>query len=177
MSKITKNITGKKEEKEKEDAIDLLSRQVEVERKLVSLYKNAEEDIKSRAVKHLLHMIQLDSRKHIDSCQLIIEVLKGEDILKEEKEEIMKGLQRHITLEEEALDRAKKLLENVWIREMKGLKELVIQWRNDEKKHHKALKKLVGKTFFRISDFDFPAAFKSPEELEWKYQKYKGKRP
>lgn len=172
MSKTTKDRIRDREEKEREDVIDLLGKQVKVERKLVSLYEETEGDIKSSAVKHLLHMIQLDSKKHIDICQLVIKVLTGEDVLKEEKEELMKGLQKHIKLEKEALDRSKKILANVWIRQNKGLRELINTWRKDEREHHKVLKKLAGKTFFRISDFDFGAMLKLPEQLEERYVKY-----
>lgn len=59
----------------------------------MTLYKETAKEINSSAVKHLLHMISLDSRKHIDICQLVIEVLKGEDVLKEEKGELMTRMQ------------------------------------------------------------------------------------
>jgi rubrerythrin len=159
-------------EKEKEEVIDLLNKQIDVERNLVNLYKETAKDIKSNDVKHLLHMISLDSRKHIDICQLVIVVLQGEDVLKEEKGEILTGLKQHIELEKEAIDKANKILGNVWIRETKGLSELIKKWRNEEKEHHTMLKQMVGKTFFRIDEFDFAAVFKSKAELEERYEKY-----
>jgi rubrerythrin len=176
MSKTMHERIKEREEKEKEEVINLLSIQVELEQKLVNLYKETSKDIKSNAVKHLLHMISLDSRKHIDICQLVIEILQGEDVLKEEKEELMTGLKQHMDLEKEAIERGNKILRNVWIQETKGLNELIKKWRNDEKEHHTMLKKLVGKTFFRIGDFDFSAALKSTKELEERYRKLKRKR-
>jgi rubrerythrin len=164
-----------REEKEKEEVIELLRKQVDVERNLVTLYKETVKDIQSSAVKHLLHMISLDSRKHIDICQLVIEVLQGEDVLKEEKGELVTGLQRHLKLENDAIESANKILRNVWIRETKALNDLIKTWRNDEKEHIKTLKKLSGKTFFRIGGHDL-AALRSTEELEERYRKQKRKR-
>ena len=169
MPKTGYELIKEREEKDKEEVIDLLSKQLEVERTLVRLYKETEKDIESSAVKHLLHMIQLDSRKHIDICQLVIEVLQDEDVLKEEKKEFLKGLQRHIELEKQAIDTANKILRNVWIRETKGLNELIKKWRNDEKEHHKTLKQLVSKTFFRTSPWDFQIM--SSEQLEERYKR------
>jgi rubrerythrin len=136
-----------REEKEKEEVIDLLSKQIDVERKLVNLYKETVKDIKSNVVKHLLHMISLDSSKHIDICQLVIEVLQEEDVLKKEKGELLTGLKQHIELEIDAIDKANKILRNVWIRETKGLSELIKKWRNEEKEHHTMLKKRFCSSF------------------------------
>lgn len=57
------------------------------------------------------------------------------DMIKE-REEIIKGLQRHIELEKESINMAKKMLDNVWIRETEGVKALVDKWRRDEEEHH-----------------------------------------
>jgi rubrerythrin len=159
-----------REDRERKEAIELLQKQITVEAELVKLYKESEGEITSQAVKHLLHMIQLDSMKHIDICSIVIDVLQGEDVLMEEKKEMLTGLQRHIDLEQEALDQANQLLNNTWIDENKGLKDLIKTWRRDEKEHHRALKKLKGKTFFRRSRFDFVA--KSTEELEERYLQF-----
>lgn len=160
-----------REEKEKKEAIDLLRRQMAVESNLIRLYEETAGDVKSRPVRHLLRMINLDSRKHVDICQVAIEVLRGEDVLSEEKEELIEGLQRHIELEKESIDRAKKILKNTWIRENKGLSELIKKLRDDEKKHHKALKKLTGKAFFRLDPNDFIGILRDMEFLEERYKR------
>lgn len=54
---------------------------------------------------------------------------------------------------------------------MKGLRDLIKKWRKDEKELHTTLKNLVGKTFFRIEEFDVSTTFKSTEELEERYRK------
>ena len=162
-----------REEKEKENVIALLQKQLSVEDELVQLYEETAAVIKSRPVRHLLHMIQLDSRKHIDICQMVIEILQGEEMLSDKKEELIEGLQRHIELEQGSIDRANEMLKNVWIKETQGLKELIEKLRNDEKRHHKALKKLAEKAFFRLDPNEMVAIFRN---MEWLEERYKRKR-
>jgi len=80
-----------RERKEKERGLLLLREQMRVEGKLVGLYEKTASEIKSKPVRHLLHMIQLDSRKHIDICETAMAILMGEDVLKEEKQELLEG--------------------------------------------------------------------------------------
>jgi len=49
----------------------------------VGLYEWTAPSIENKPVMHLLHMIELDSRKHIDICQTVIEILEGKDVFKE----------------------------------------------------------------------------------------------
>jgi hypothetical protein len=152
MSSIIKG-----DEKEKAEVIDLLRKQMTVEGELIRLYMESADDIKSIPVRHLLRMIQLDSKKHLDICQVAIEVLQGEEMLSEEKEGLIEGLQRHIDLEKESIDRAKRILKNTWM--------------EDEKRHHKALKKLAGKRFFRLNPRDFVAVFRDEKFIEERYKR------
>lgn len=91
--------------------------------------------------------------------------------MKPEKKELIKELQRHIELEKESIDRANKTLKNILIRENKGLCGLIKMLRKDEKEHHKTLKKLVGKEYFRIAYGDLYGLFRDPEERYIKYKK------
>jgi len=58
----------------------------------VGLYEWTAPSIENKPVMHLLHMIELDSRKHIDICQTVIEILEGKDVFKdiERTEKILK---------------------------------------------------------------------------------------
>jgi len=76
----------------------------------VGLYEWTAPSIENKPVMHLLHMIELDSRKHIDICQTVIEILEGKDVFKENKEELIKGLQEHIEMEQGAIERTEKIL-------------------------------------------------------------------
>lgn len=49
------------EKAKKDDVIHLLQKQIEMEGELVALYDKTAGDIGSSPVRHLLHMIQLDS--------------------------------------------------------------------------------------------------------------------
>ena len=89
------------------------------------LYEESVRSIKSSPVMHLLHTMRLDSRKHIEICQAAIEVLEGQQFIAPEKKELVEGLKRHVELEKEAIARANKILENPWIQESPGLRELV----------------------------------------------------
>ena len=112
-------------EREKDQVVTLLTTQIEVEQKLVSLYEETCDEMQSTAVQRLLSAMYYDSQKHIEICQLVIEVLQGTDILRAERQELLTGLKRHITLEKEAINTANQVLKNEWMRETKGLKELI----------------------------------------------------
>lgn len=159
------------EEKERQEAIRLLREQMQVEGKLVGLYEKTHREIENRPVRHLLHMIELDSRKHIDICQTAIEILEGEDVLEDERRELLTGVREHVELEEGSIERANKILQNVWIRENKAVGELLKKLRDDERRHHDALKKLSEKTFFRLDPQDFTVIMRGTEFAEERYRR------
>lgn len=169
MYKMRKEI----DEKERKEVIDLLRKQMAVEGQLVRLYKETAGNIQSSPVRHILHMIQLDSMKHIDICQVAIDVLQGKDILKQEKKEIIEGLKQHIELEKASIKMAKKILDNAWIREIQGLNKLIKRWRDDEKYHHKELTKMVKKRFFRLDPLGLIDVVRTPQEMEEWYLRTK----
>jgi len=47
------------------------------------------------------------------------------------------------------------------------IKDLIKKWKKDEKEHHTTLKNLVGKTFFRIAEFDVSTLFEKVQK-SWK---------
>jgi rubrerythrin len=161
------------EDKEKEEIIELLKEQIKIEGRLVGLYEQSAKDLTNTPVRHILHMINLDSRKHIDICQTVIEILEGEDVFKEHKEDLLKGLKEHRDLEEDSVNRANKILGSVWIRENQALKVLIEKLRDDEKRHLNSLKKLSEKPFFRIDAKDFTAVFQGGEFAEKRYRRSK----
>ena len=171
---------SEKDLKEIGEVIDLIGTQMRVEGELVGLYEKSRGEIKSKPVLHLLNTIQLDSRKHINLCQTAIEVLKGEDVLQEEKAELIEGLRKHIELEEGSIERANKILKSRWIKANKGLTELFKKLRDDEKIHHNILKKLTGKTFFRVELNDVVLLFRHARadqtKTEFEDERYKESR-
>ena len=163
----------KREEKEKEEVIDLLREQMKVEGQLVGLYERTAPDIKNNPVRSLLHMIQLDSRKHIEICKLAIEVLEGEEVFSEDKTELIGGLRDHVELEKGSIDRANEMLKNVWISENQALSEMIKKLRDDERRHHETLKKLSEKPFFRFDPRDFTVIMRGFEFAEERYRRSK----
>jgi rubrerythrin len=161
------------QKKEKAEAIRLLKEQIQVEGKLVGLYEKSHKEIENMPVRHILHMIQLDSRKHIDICQTAIEILEGKDVLKDERKELLTGVKEHVELEKGSIERADEILKNVWIRENKAIQELIKKLRDDEKRHHDTLKKLSEKTFFRLDPNDFTVIMRGPEFAEERYERSK----
>jgi rubrerythrin len=144
-----------------------------VEGRLVALYEKAHREIENLPVRRLLHLIQLDSLKHIDICQTAIEVLRGEEVFSEEKVDLIKGLREHVDLEEGSIKRANDILNNVWIRENQAVGELIKKLRDDEKLHHEALKRLSEKTFFRLDPQDFGVILRGLEFAEDRYKRSK----
>ena len=167
------SITDKWEEEERLEVIGLLREQMKVEGRLVGLYENSAKELTSTPVRHLLHMINLDSRKHIDICQTAIEILQGRDVFKEHKVDLLKGLKEHMELEEDSVKRANKMLSSNLISMNKALKALIEKLRDDEKRHHNALKKLSEKPFFQIDPNDFTVIFQGEEFAEERYRKSK----
>ena len=161
------------QKKEKEEAIRLLREQIQVEGRLVGLYEKSHKEIENRPVRHILHMIQLDSMKHIDICQTAIEILEGEDVLKDERKGLLTGVKEHVELEEGSIERADEILNNVWIRENKAIGELIKKLRDDEKRHHDTLKKLSEKTFFRLDPNDFTVIMRGTVFAEERYKRSK----
>ena len=167
------SVTDKWEEKEKQEIIGLLREQMRVEGRLVELYENSAKELTNTPVRHLLHMINLDSRKHIDICHTVIDILQGRDVFKEHKSDLLKGLKEHMELEEDSVKRANKLLKSNLINMNKVLKALIEKLRDDEKRHHDALKKLSEKPFFHIDPNDFTVIFQGEGFAEERHRRSK----
>jgi rubrerythrin len=163
----------KGDEATKEEVIQLLREQIKVEGGLIALYEKTAPDVTNKPVRHLLHMIRLDSQKHIDICQAAIDILRGEDVLQQEKQELVKGLNEHVKMEEDSIKRAEEIMKNEWIKQNAALSELIKKLRDDEKRHTEALKKLTKKTFFRLNSDDWNVLFRGIEFADERYERAK----
>lgn len=121
----------------------------------------------------MLHMIMFDSQKHIEALQAVIDNIEGHDILKEDREDLREGLRRHIQLETESIKAAEKVLKYPWLKNTKGLRELIEGWRDEEKRHHQSLKRLSMKPFIVADPDDFTTLFQSNKWLEERYLRSK----
>jgi rubrerythrin len=138
-----------REDREKEEVVTLLEEQLAAEAELINLFDETKNAVQSLFVRNLLHMMQLDSMKHLELCKSAISIIRGEDVYKPERDDMRAGLQRHLQLEGESVKRANQILQYEWLRETEGLKALIEILRNDERKHHKALQDMAKKRFLQ----------------------------
>ena len=79
----------------------------------------------SEPAKWLLHILQMDSRKHIAIFEMAIKILEGQRIGDEDRQEITVGLVKHLEQERESIERAKEIRANLWVNENSGLSRLM----------------------------------------------------
>lgn len=141
-------------EKEKSEALNLMRRQLETEEQLVELYEKTADIIIGEPARWLLHMFQMDSRKHIEVFRMAIEVLEGREVSGEDRMEIATGLKKHMELERASIERGEELKGNPWVRENSGLSRLMEAWSRDEREHHRSLQRFKDEGFTRENVLD-----------------------
>ena len=96
--------------KSKKEAFEMLLEQLKVEGTLIGLYEGHERETSNKAMKRVMQMFKLDSQRHINILQAVIEVIEGEEVFIEDKTPLSKTLEKHLALEKQALDNANKIL-------------------------------------------------------------------
>jgi rubrerythrin len=160
-----------REESARQEALELLREQLKTEGQLVAMYNETAPTVEKGPVKHILEMIMLDSRTHIAICKAAIEVLEGEGVFTDDKPVIMENLAKHLEIEDEALKRANKLLQNEWIAETQALNEMIKKLRDDERRHIETMKKLVEKPFFKFDPRDLVVVMRGIEFAEERFKR------
>lgn len=161
------------EQERKKQTIEDLREQLTIEGQLVGLYEEHERSVENKAMKRILQMFRLDSQRHINILQAAIEIIEGEEVYIEDRAPLSVTLVKHLELEAEALKMANKVLGQAWVDENKGLKNLLELWRNDEKRHHAALKRIIDRPYFRLGSTDMVAVFRGEEFLEERHRRSK----
>ncbi len=162
-----------RDKKEREEVVQTLQEQLEIEGQLIGLYDEYERDSDNKAMKRVMQMFRLDSQRHINIIQAAIEIIEGEDVFIEDRAPLKETFKKHIELEAEALKRANSVLRRQWVDETPGLKNLIEMWRDDEKRHHAALKRITTKPFIRMAGNDMITLFRGEDFLEERYKKAK----
>lgn len=134
----------------KEELLQLLKRQVEIEKINVEQVNKTEGKVGNAAAKLFLHVIGVDSQKHADILKGMIEVLdkippsKG---LWEHKLEsyvdpfvVEKELENHMEREAKMISHVEKEINRT---KDEGIKQLLQHILEDEKKHHQILKTVI----------------------------------
>jgi len=134
--------------------MNLINQQLKTEKKLVEMYEETAPLIMSEPARWLLHILQMDSRKHIAIFDMAVKILEGQRIGDEDRQEITVGLEKHLELEAESIERSKKIRANRWVKENSGLSRLMETWSSDERRHVKTLQRLRDERFTRMDAFD-----------------------
>ncbi len=161
------------EKEQSQEAVDILKDQLKIEGELVGLYEDYEKGTDNKAMRRIMQMFRLDSQRHINILQAAIEIVEGVDVFIEDKRDLKESLKKHLELEAEAIKKANLLLGKQWINETQGLKKLLELWRDDEKRHHAALKTLSERTYFQMNSNDFVQMFRDEEFMEKRYRRAK----
>jgi len=123
-----------------EDALSKIKKQKDFEdqtaKKLTPLYESAQNPI----IKLFLHSIILDTMKHSDTYQMLIDLNSSAVMGNESKDIGEKEIKSHIAEEAIMLKQAKDISEVV---KDKKIKQLVLNILEDEKKHHRVLSDLL----------------------------------
>jgi len=134
----------------RERLIELIRKQIEIERENVRQVNETEKKVDNAAAKLSLLEIRLDSQKHADILNGILEVLRGvppSKTLWEYRIEsyidpfvVKRELESHIKREDEMLDHVEEEIKQT---KDEGLKLLLQHIADDERKHHDILEAIV----------------------------------
>jgi rubrerythrin len=123
-----------------EDALNKIKKQKDFEdqtaKKLTPLY----ESTKNPIIKLFIHSIILDTMRHSDTYQMLIDLNSSAQMGDESKDIGQKELSIHIKEEAQMLKQAKDISELV---KDKKIKRLVLNILEDEQKHHRVLKDVL----------------------------------
>ena len=109
---------------------------------------------KNSIVRLFLNRLVLDSLKHADIIQALIDLNTGAVVSDIDKYRMKKELSKHVLNEREMLSRVQAIIGKVEDERTKGLLRQIIE---DEQKHHKILNELLRiiETIENISDQDW----------------------
>lgn len=135
---------------EKEKLIQLVKKQIGIERELVKKIGEMEKKVGNAAAKMLLLEMRLDSQKHAGILTSILKVLRGvppsQTIWEYRLESyvdpfvVKKELENHMKMETAVLIHVEEEIKQT---KDEGLKLLLQHIADDEKKHHKILETIV----------------------------------
>ena len=103
--------------------------------KLTPFYKSVQNPL----VKHFLHRIILDTEKHSDTYQLLIDLNRRAVVGEVDRKEMSGELTHHIGNESRMMDNAAKIVYRIQDKSSKKILEEIL---NDERQHHKILQDL-----------------------------------
>jgi len=122
------------------ELLDLLKRQQTLERETVDSLNPLVQSTKNSVIRLFLNQLVLDSMKHVDVLQAIMDLNAGAVVSDIDKHRMKRGLNEHVKGEEAMLRNIENIMDKV---EDKKIRFLLMQMAADEKRHHKILEQLM----------------------------------
>jgi len=138
----------------KEELIQLLSKQKDLELMAAESLSSLVEMSKYDVVKLLLLGVMNDSKKHAQILEALMSLMRATTFGYVERYEVAKGVQKHIKIEEEMLRNIDEITEKAEDKEVKTILGLIAM---EEKRHHRTLLELseIVERIDRISEEDW----------------------
>lgn len=114
----------------------LLRDQMVLEKKTAEVLSSTVQRTKNSVLRLFLDRLVLDSLKHADMLQALIDLNAGTLVTMVDKEEMKDTLDKHVAQEKEMLKRLEQIIEKV---EEPKAKSLLKQIAEDERRHHRIL--------------------------------------
>ena len=126
---------------EKNETLEFISKQIELEDQIVAIVKENVDKLGNVFIKELLLGISQDSQKHAMLLRALKKAVEGPTpfISEEERDKIAKGIETHIKLEENAVKTYGELAEKSDDDQVKTIASMI---KEDEIRHHQLLLEL-----------------------------------
>lgn len=118
----------------------LLRDQMALEKNTAEVLTSTVQKTKNSVVRLFLDRLVLDSLKHADMLQALIDLDAGTLVTVVDKEDMKTSLEKHVEQEEKMLNRLEEILERV---EDPKAKSLLKQIAEDERRHHRILEEVT----------------------------------
>ncbi len=118
----------------------LLRDQIALEKNTADVLSSTVQKTKNSIVKLFLDRLILDSLKHADMLQALIDLNAGTLVTIVDKEDMRTSLEKHVEQEEKMLNRLEEILERA---EDPKAKSLLKQIAEDERRHHTILEEVT----------------------------------
>jgi rubrerythrin len=122
------------------ELIEMMRNQITLELKTAEILTPTVKATNNSIVKLLLHRLVLDSMKHADMLQSVVDLTEGKIASIAERDTMKRVLVEHVKNEKDMLNRIKKIAVKV---EDAKVKALINQIVKDERMHHKILAQLL----------------------------------
>jgi rubrerythrin len=126
---------------EKNETLEFISKQIELEEKIVRIVEENVSKLGNVFIKELLLGISQDSQKHAMLLKALKKAVEGPTpfISEEERDKIAEGIEKHIKLEENAVKAYGELAEKSDDEQVKTIASMI---KEDEIRHHQLLLEL-----------------------------------